>query len=85
LRRFSANVPNSLVLSAVMMEAMLSSETSVLTTTTRRHISKDGILHVLVKFDIYKYIYASFGEPAASSIYPEEEEGSVVIRNVGSY
>jgi hypothetical protein len=41
----TANVPNSSIFSTLMMEAMLSTETSVLTSATRHHISEDGILH----------------------------------------
>jgi hypothetical protein len=37
-------VPRSLILSTLMMEAICSSETSVLTRTIRRHIPEDGIL-----------------------------------------
>jgi hypothetical protein len=38
-------VPSSLILFTLMKEAVRSSETSVLTGTTQRHISEDGILH----------------------------------------
>jgi hypothetical protein len=40
----TANVPNSLIIVTVMMEAPSSSETSLLTRATRRHITEDGIL-----------------------------------------
>jgi hypothetical protein len=38
-------VPRSLILVTQMVEAVRSSETSVLTRTTRRHIAEGGILH----------------------------------------
>jgi hypothetical protein len=38
-------VPCSLILPILMMEAIRSSETSVLTRLTWRHIQEDGILH----------------------------------------
>jgi hypothetical protein len=38
-------VPSSLILFNLMMEAVRSSETLLLTTATRRHIPEDGILH----------------------------------------
>jgi hypothetical protein len=41
----TANVPSSLILVTLMMEARSFSESSVLMRTTRHHIPEDGILH----------------------------------------
>jgi hypothetical protein len=38
-------VPSTMILFTLMMEALQSSETSVLTTTTQRYIPEDDILH----------------------------------------
>jgi hypothetical protein len=51
-----ANVCNSLILSTVMMEAMRSSETAVLTRATLIRIPEDGILHSHRSKKIKSYI-----------------------------
>jgi hypothetical protein len=43
-------VLSSPILVTLMMEALRSFETSVLTTATRRHILEDGILHHYLPF-----------------------------------
>jgi hypothetical protein len=48
-RCFGGTYPNSLILSTLMMEVIRSSETLVLTRSTRRHIPEDDILHALLQ------------------------------------
>jgi hypothetical protein len=40
-----ANVPTSPILVTLVMEALISSETSILTRSTQRNIPEDGTLH----------------------------------------
>jgi hypothetical protein len=52
----AVNVPSSLILSTLVIQAIRSSETSVLTSATRRHIQKDGILHSHRRGNLNSYI-----------------------------
>jgi hypothetical protein len=49
-------VPSSLILSALMMEAIRSYETHLLTRATRRHIPEDDILHSHRRENLEYYI-----------------------------
>jgi hypothetical protein len=49
-------VPSSPIIVSLMMEALRSSDTSVLTRTTRRNIQEDGIFHSHCRKNLKCYI-----------------------------
>jgi hypothetical protein len=53
------NVPSSLIILTLMMEAIPYSKMSVLTGTTGLHIQEDGILHINRREYIKSYIRMS--------------------------
>jgi hypothetical protein len=55
----TTNVPSLLILFTVMMEAIRSSETSVLTSTTLRHIPEDDILQNISHTQSYSMYFIS--------------------------
>jgi hypothetical protein len=52
----SENVPSSLIIATLMMTAICSYETSVLTRPSRRHIPEDGIFRSQRREDLKSYV-----------------------------
>jgi hypothetical protein len=52
----TAKIPSSLILSSLIMQAIRSSETSVLTRTTQRNSPEDGILHSRLRENLKSYM-----------------------------
>jgi hypothetical protein len=50
-------IPSSLILSTLMMEAIRSSQTVILTRATRHHMPEHGIRHLQKLFEIVRYLY----------------------------
>jgi hypothetical protein len=70
-------VPRALIVSGLKMEAIRSSETSVLTGTTRRHIPEDGILQATYQQNI-GFWYRSEKMATASVVGLSEFLGTVL-------
>jgi hypothetical protein len=51
----TGNVPSSLILFTLMIQAIRTSETSILTTATRYHIPEDCILQINIIREIFIY------------------------------
>jgi hypothetical protein len=74
----TANVPSSTILVTLMMEALSSSETSILRRTTWRNIPKDAILHNNCVYTV-KYLHRNI-----TSSCKQETRSHTCVTNIQS-